>query len=130
MAASNVTAAELVMRCFNARTTAHILHLGTRSYAAHMALGDFYDGIAGRADSFAEAYQGIYGLLTFNNASVGCYDPGKDYRDGQAMLVELRAWVCARRKDIGSPTDTELQNIIDEIVSLIDSTVYKLRFLR
>jgi hypothetical protein len=27
------------------------------------------------------------------------------------------------------PQDTELQNILDEIASLLDSTLYKLRFL-
>ena len=49
MASSEVTAAELVMRCFAARTTLHVLHLTTRSYAKHMAQGEFYDGIAGLA---------------------------------------------------------------------------------
>ena len=127
MASSEVTAAELVMRCFAARTTLHVLHLTTRSYAKHMAQGEFYDGIAGLADSFAETFQGIYGLLRF--PAGGGYDPGKDHKDGLATLAELRTWVQARRRDIGSEKDTELQNIIDEIVALIDTTAYKLRFL-
>ena len=127
MASSDVTAAELVMRCFAARTAAHALHLGTRSYAKHMALGDFYDGIAGLADSFAETFQGIYGLLKL--PAGGGYDPAKDYKEGIALLAELRSWIQAKRRDIGSEKDTELQNIIDEIVALVDSTAYKLRFL-
>lgn len=127
MASSEATAAELVMRCFAARTAAHVLHLSTRSYAKHMALGDFYDSIAGLADRFAETFQGIYGLLKL--PAGGGYDPAKDYKEGLALMSELRGWVQARRKDIGSEKDTELQNIIDEIVSLVDSTAYKLRFL-
>ena len=36
---------ELIVRCFHARTNAHILHLQTRSYATHVALNEFYDEI-------------------------------------------------------------------------------------
>ena len=42
--------AELVARCFAARTSAHLAHLTTTSYAQHVALGDFYDAIASGAD--------------------------------------------------------------------------------
>ena len=38
-------AGELVMRLFHARTTAHVLHLKSRSYAQHVALNEFYDGV-------------------------------------------------------------------------------------
>lgn len=127
MAAGDAVAAELVMRCFAARTAAHALHLGTRSYAKHMALGDFYGGIGDLADSFAEAYQGVYGLLKLPTG--GGYDQSKDYKDGIGLLAELRGWIQAKRRDIGSEKDTELQNLIDEIVGLIDGTAYKLRFL-
>lgn len=36
---------ELILRCFHARTNAHVLHLTTRSFAAHKALNEFYDGV-------------------------------------------------------------------------------------
>jgi hypothetical protein len=38
--------------------------------------------------------------------------------------------VATLRKADGFPKDTELQNITDEIAALIDSTTYKLRFLK
>jgi len=34
------------------------------------------------------------------------------------------------RNEYNFPQDTELQNITDEIAQLIDSTIYKLRFLK
>jgi len=39
----------------------------------------------------------------------------------------IKRYVDAHRKDL--PDDTALQNIVDEIVGQIDSTLYKLRFL-
>jgi hypothetical protein len=48
---------------FLARDVAHSVHLNTRSYAKHVALNGFYTEIIELADSFAEAYQGKYGLI-------------------------------------------------------------------
>ena len=45
---------ELILRCFHARTNAHVLHLTTRSFAAHKALNEFYDGVVELADEIAE----------------------------------------------------------------------------
>ena len=45
--------AYVVSTLFNARTNAHIAHLQTKSYARHIALGDFYDGVLDIADKFA-----------------------------------------------------------------------------
>lgn len=111
----------LIIKCFNARTDAHVLHLQTRSLAEHMALGDFYDKIVGLADSFAEAYQGQYGVID--------EFPLKHERatDAQDMLGALRDWIAQNRDDVCD--DTYAQNIIDEIVALIQTTMYKLKYL-
>lgn len=127
--ATQPAAAELIMRCLNASVTAHILHLRTNSYAAHMALADFYDEVVELADTFAESYQSIYGLIQSYPAG-NAYTNGKDYKEGLTVMAEMRSWIRANRKDIGKAEDTELQNIIDEIVALVDSTAYKLRFLK
>jgi len=54
---------DFVGMLFLARDVAHSAHLNTRSYAKHVALNEFYDGIIDLADKFAEAYQGKYGLI-------------------------------------------------------------------
>ena len=54
---------ELIALLFLAREIAHREHLKTRSFAAHMALGDFYADIVEKADAIAEAYQGCEGKL-------------------------------------------------------------------
>ena len=62
---------ELIMRCFHARTAAHVLHLKTRSYATHKALNDFYDAIVGLVDGLAEAWIGENGLIEANRETCG-----------------------------------------------------------
>lgn len=119
-----MAAGELVARCFHARTEAHIFHLKTRSYATHVALKDFYDGIVDFADSFAEAYQGDYGIIETYPSR---FSLSKDALD---MLDTLSEWIESHRYDCCDEDDTYLQNIIDEIVALIRSTQYKLRFLK
>lgn len=109
---------EFVMRCFHARTNAHVLHLLTKSFAEHKALNEFYDAIIPFIDSFAEAYQGEYGRIPFSNHT---YTPAKD---AESMLTELHTWIDANRDEISD--ETALQNIIDEIQALIRSTQYKL----
>ena len=55
--------ADFVGMLFLARDVAHSVHLNTRSYSKHKALGKFYDEIIDLADKFAEAYQGRHGLI-------------------------------------------------------------------
>lgn len=119
-----MSASELVYRCFHARTNAHILHLSTRSYATHKALNDFYDDIIGLVDSFAEAYQGDYGLIPFSPLKY------THQTEPLGMLDDLSKWIETHRYDCCDSDDTYVQNIIDEIVALIRSTQYKLRFLK
>jgi hypothetical protein len=68
-----------------------------------------------------EAYQGIYGIMTD-------YPPAfKLAPDGAAMLSELRSWIETNRPAVAD--EEELQNIIDETLELISSSIYKLKFL-
>ena len=115
---------EFVGVLFAARDVAHSAHLSTRSYAKHVALNSFYDGIIDLADKFAEAYQGRYGLI----GAVKMPAPGKatnilEYIEGSLKDVEKM------RYDVCEKDETALQNIIDEIVGLYLSTIYKLKFL-
>lgn len=120
-AGSAAAMAMFVTTLFHARTQAHILHLQTRSYAAHKALDEFYNDIVGLVDSVAEAYQGKYDLIPFSDQKCPMVN------DPVGFLQGLNNFVSVQRKSL--PQDSELQNMIDEIAGLIDSTLYKLRFL-
>ena len=106
-------------------TNAHILHLTTQSYSEHKALETFYTEIGDQVDDFIEAFQGKYGLL---HDFIGDYElPPKSALE---YLTYLKDEVMVLRNEYNFPQDTELQNITDEIAQLIDSTIYKLRFLK
>jgi hypothetical protein len=115
---------QFVMCLLHSVTNAHILHFQTPSFSEHMALGTFYGEIGDHVDDFVEAFQGKYGLLTKYQA---------DYQLPPSEPVEylnyLKDEVATLRREPKFPQDSELQNITDEIAQLIDSTLYKLRFL-
>lgn len=119
-----MNAAEFVGTLFLARDVAHSVHLNTRSYAKHMALDGFYNGIVGLADTFAEAYQGRYGLI-----GPIALMPAKKTANILGFLESSLSDIENGRYEVCSKTDTALQNLIDEIVGFYLSTLYKLKFL-
>jgi hypothetical protein len=100
-------------------TCTHIMHLQTDSYAAHKALGKYYEGIEDLIDSWIEAYQGKYSIIETYDNTFATHDNPLQY------MITLSEYVSRIRKTL--PADTELQNIVDEMASLIDSTIYMLR---
>ena len=113
---------EFIALLFMARDITHREHLKTRSYAQHMALGAFYPTIIEFADSLAEAYQGCEGKLItvpyVKNTATGSVD---------SILRSHLDWIAKNRKKLSD--ESSIQNIIDEIVGLYQSTLYKLKFL-
>jgi hypothetical protein len=109
----------------NSATTAHILHLQTGSYAQHKALNTLYSELPDLADDLIEAYQGKYGIVS-NYPAQSVTTPS----DALGFVKELRAFVVTNRYVALKQSDTELQNITDNIVELLDSTIYKLTFLK
>lgn len=114
----------LIGTLFLARDFAHVTHLSTKSFAKHMALDTFYHEIVVLTDEFAEAYQGRYGLL----GSISLQS-AKKTADIVSFLEDQLKDIEAGRYDICDKTDSPLQNIIDEVVGLYLSTIYKLKFL-
>jgi DNA-binding ferritin-like protein len=103
-------------------TNAHFFHWSTDSYSKHKALGRYYDEIVELVDDLAEAYMGCYEQLkTFQSVY---HQP----KEAVKYMESLKNFVDDARKDL--PQETQIQNIIDEIAQLIDSTLYKLRFLK
>lgn len=114
--------ASFIAVMLHSATIAHFQHLATDSYAKHKALQKYYESIVDLVDTFAESYQGKYEQIKkYPNDFHGEKEPVK-YFEG------LKDFVEDSREHL--PKDTELQNIVDEIADLINSTLYKLRFLK
>jgi hypothetical protein len=117
-------AADFVGLLFLARDVTHSVHLNTRSYSKHKALQKFYENIIDHADAFAEAYQGRHGLMgpiTLHSATKT--SNVVDFLQGQLDDIEK----C--RYEVVDKSDSSLQQLIDNIIELYLSTLYKLRFL-
>jgi len=119
-----MSCADLIGHLFLARDVTHSVHLNTRSYAKHKALGGFYEDVIDLADDLAEAYQGRYGLIgpiTLHSAKK-TNNIVEFLEDSLKEVESLRYKACDK-------DDTAIQNTIDEIVGLYLSTLYKLKFL-
>lgn len=117
--------AGFVAQMFHARTVTHLMHLHTRRYAAHKALNEFYDEIVDLTDSLAEAFQGKYGVLQEYPTTQLPYELDAPIQ----MLEQLDEYIKGVRRLLCAESDTHLQNIVDEIAALTQSTLYKLKFL-
>jgi len=123
---NNTLMGQFVSTLFASRTQAHVFHLQTPSFAAHKALNEFYDEIVDLTDGLVESYQGKYGIITgYSNVAL------QEYQSCEAIIVffeTLCMYVEKSRQLICQ--DSYIQNQIDEIIALIKSTIYKLRFLK
>jgi DNA-binding ferritin-like protein len=109
---------------FLARDVTHSVHLNTRSYAKHKALQKFYENIIDLADTFAEAYQGRHGLI----GAISLQSSKKTANVTEFLQDQLEE-IEANRYKVCDKDDSPLQNLIDGIIELYLSTLYKLKFL-
>jgi len=119
----NKDVGQFVLTLLHAATNTHLLHLKSTSYAEHMALGAFYQALPDLVDVVAESIQGVTEELI--DYPVDYYPPMDNALD---ELRSLKDFVKDERELL--PQDSEIQNAIDNIADLIDSTIYKLKFLK
>lgn len=104
------------------RQNAHILHLASKSYAEHKALGEFYESLTDLTDTLIETYQGQYGIVIVEQSA-------NKEKDALSFLNKAAAeFVDAH--ELFDKKDTHLHNILDEIVALTYQTHYKVKFLK
>lgn len=117
---------ELISRVFYARNLAHFEHWrakGEGSFAKHMALGEFYDGVIDAIDPLVEAYQGAFSLIGVIPA------PKKTLGDSLKCLEADATWIEENHESICNG-NRAVANLIDTLTGVYLSTIYKLRNLR
>ena len=117
--------AEMMSILLHSQTQTHTLHLQTESYSEHKALQNYYEGIDGIVDGLVESFQGKYGIIKgYKSMNLQEWKSTEDtvkYMKGLCeKVIELRD--CCE--------DSYIQNQIDTVCELINSTLYKLRFLK
>jgi hypothetical protein len=107
----------------HSRTQTHIFHLDTKSFSQHKALELYYTSIVPLLDTYAETYKGKYGVI---NRMSPMLKIDRNPKNALKYLNYLHITISKMKL----PKDTPLQNIVDEIKTLILSTIYKIRNLK
>jgi len=116
---------QIVEKLLHSRNQIHIFHLQTKSYAEHIVLNDYYDGILPLFDGLVESYQGKNNIIT--NYQCDGFD---DYSSGEQVIKYLKDMAEDIQKLREPIKESYLQNQIDTVDELIYSTLNKLRFLK
>lgn len=114
----------LAMHGLSLRDQIHVFHWQTEIGDQHKALGDFYDSFIEQLDGLIEVVMGKYGR--FSVKSVGTPSPLQDLAD--VKVEEFTAKYISIFESYKKGTfknDTEILNIIDEIVA----SIHKLNYL-
>ena len=108
------------------QTQLKVLHWQTKSYAEHKALGKAYDALDGLIDSFVEIHAGKYG----NTLAKTKFDFSVlNYKDTTPLAVIDTAigYLTVELPLVLKEGDTDLKNIRDEMLAVLNQTKYLLR---
>lgn len=122
---SNDDFCDMMCNVLHSRTQAHVFHLQTTSYAEHKTLNKYYDEVVDLFDGLMESYQGKYGIIkNFKSFKIEQY---KNTKKTISYFERLLGLIDENRDSV---EDSFIQNQIDTIQELINSTIYKLKFLK
>ena len=110
-----MTPGKFIGTLFQSRDMMHLTHLDTTSFAEHKALNAYYDGILDLTDSFTEKYFG-------RNKRVEIVIPESKKMSAVEHMKSMQKTIEAERDNYSS----DLQNIMDEMLGLVNETLYLL----
>jgi hypothetical protein len=122
---SKLTFVSLLSKLLDSQRQSHIFHLQTKSFAEHKALQDYYDAIGDFVDAICESAQGKYGILTGWKSFETL-----EYQSAEHCITYFKTLLDDISSAYNIVKDSYIQNQLDEITALINSTLYKLRFLK
>jgi len=115
---------QYALYCFGVRSQAHTFHFQTESYAEHKALEGFYTQLLELFDALVETYQGSHGRIKIS----GKHDKLENYKDNALVQKHIKEFVKTTKgmKETIAESDSDLQNILDEMIALGNKTLYLL----
>lgn len=111
-------------KLFTLRQVAVLYHLnisGEGSYSKHKASNSLYENLSDKIDGFIESYQGKYGII--KNLTVDKAVLDKDFLQ---YLIEITKYTESCQSKF---KETWLQNQVDEITTILYTSIYKLKNL-
>ena len=119
MKANNVN--EFLGTLLQSVTDAHTMHLATKKFSVHKALNEYYDDAPDAVDALIEAWQGVHGVENLDALDIPTDDP-------ITYFTELKELADAGRDEFID--EDEIKSECDNVISLIDQTLYKLKELK
>ena len=115
----------IVVHGLSLRDQIHIWHWQTEVGDQHKALGEFYENLLEKMDELVEVIMGKYGRISVK--SVGSPKPLIDLQDLKNIdtFVDGYVKIFNNFRNTTFKNDTEIQNIVDEIIA----EILKLRYL-
>lgn len=102
-------------------TDAHTMHLATKKFSTHKALNDYYDDAPDVVDELIESMQGVDGEIELKPLTIPTDDPIKYFEELRELAVSGKSEFI---------DDDEIASNCDNVISLIDQTLYKLKELK
>lgn len=103
-----------------------ILHWQTDKYSSHVAYGDTYNDLSELIDDFVEIFIGKYGKVKNNkDFQINLFDL-KNENQVISFLDEQIKYLSVDLKKMLKNNDTDLFNIIDEMLSKLNKLKYLL----
>jgi hypothetical protein len=97
------------------------------SFAQHEAFGKAYDDLTDHIDTFIEIYQGKNGvILAGNGFNVTLHNLGNDPEEFVDEFVDYLTNIVPQGLE---ETDTDLLNIRDEMLGILNQTKYRLHLI-
>lgn len=117
-----MTCEKFIAESLALRTATHLAHLSSKSYARHVALGEFYEALTELIDQYAEVCMGLEGQITaWPRIALVVEDP----------VEMLEEYLLTVRDQMAMDDDSQaLLNILAEIEELTARTLYKLKNLK
>lgn len=113
-----------LVSCFlRYQNQARILHWQTKKYGRHNAYGMLYDGLSGLIDSFIETHMGKYGRVTISQP---VELKNMDELSINDFMDELVDYLISLNKTYDATQDSDLLNIRDEMLGLVNKVKYLL----
>lgn len=108
------------------QTQIRILHWQTKGFARHEAFGKVYSGLDDLIDEFVEIYMGKYGRFSLSENEKSIALDNLSELDLTAFLKSVKAELIGMSNDLSKDKDTDLLNIRDEMLGLINKLSYLL----
>jgi DNA-binding ferritin-like protein len=102
-----------------------INHWQTKGYARHKAFDELYGGLVDLTDTFAEAAMGKYGRFKLENEDKTLNIVNLTELDLKEMLQTSKEALIQWNNEFDT-TDTDIMNIRDEILGLLNKITYLL----